>query len=60
VLKKYFAETVALEVLQSRLHKGLYIHSTSQDEIKFIQVFSKKVMPHFKVESANEKITASA
>jgi coenzyme F420-dependent glucose-6-phosphate dehydrogenase len=31
------------------------IHSTSPDEIKFIQMFSKKVMPHFKVENTIAK-----
>jgi coenzyme F420-dependent glucose-6-phosphate dehydrogenase len=31
------------------------IHSTSPDETKFIQMFSKKVMPHFKVETNTKK-----
>jgi coenzyme F420-dependent glucose-6-phosphate dehydrogenase len=34
----------------------VYIHSTSPDEIKFIQMFSKKAMPHFNVETYHEKI----
>jgi hypothetical protein len=37
------------------------MHSTSPDEIKFIQKFSKNVMPHFKGESAGgKKMAASA
>jgi coenzyme F420-dependent glucose-6-phosphate dehydrogenase len=38
----------------------VYIHSTSPDEIKFIQMFSKKVMPHFNVETHRGKVAASA
>ena len=38
----------------------VYIHSTSPDEIKFIQMFSKKVMPHFNNESNGRKKVASA
>ena len=38
----------------------VYIHSTSPDEIKFIQMFSKKVMSHFKVEPGGGKMPASA
>jgi coenzyme F420-dependent glucose-6-phosphate dehydrogenase len=38
----------------------VHIHSTSPDEIKFIQMFSKKVMPHFSVKSHDRKDTASA
>ena len=37
----------------------VYIHSTSPDEIKFIQMFSKKVMPHFNIETYREKIDTS-
>jgi hypothetical protein len=29
----------------------IYIHSMSPDEIKFIQMLSKRVMPHFSDES---------
>jgi coenzyme F420-dependent glucose-6-phosphate dehydrogenase len=38
----------------------VYIHSTSPDEIKFIEMFGKKVMPHFNSETHHGKITASA
>lgn len=38
----------------------VHIHSTSPDEIKFIQMFSKKVMPYFKVEPTSGKMDASA
>lgn len=38
----------------------VHIHSTSPDEIKFIQMFSKKVMPHFNVQTGGGKIAASA
>jgi coenzyme F420-dependent glucose-6-phosphate dehydrogenase len=38
----------------------VHIHSTSPDEIKFIQMFSKKVMPHFNVQTSGGKIAASA
>jgi coenzyme F420-dependent glucose-6-phosphate dehydrogenase len=38
----------------------VYIHSTSPDEIKFIEMFSKKVMPHFNIETHRGKINASA
>jgi len=38
----------------------VYIHSTSPDEIKFIQMFSKKVMPHFNVQTGGGKMAASA
>jgi coenzyme F420-dependent glucose-6-phosphate dehydrogenase len=37
----------------------VHVHSTSPDEIKFIQVFSKNVMPHFKVEPASGKVTTT-
>jgi coenzyme F420-dependent glucose-6-phosphate dehydrogenase len=37
----------------------VYIHSTSPDEIKFIQMFSKKVMPHFNIETHRGKMAAS-
>src|ERR687896_11610 len=33
----------------------VYVHSTSPDEIKFIQMFGKKVMPYFNVETYHEK-----
>ena len=32
----------------------VYVHSTSPDEVRFIQMFSKKVMPHFGIESLEE------
>jgi coenzyme F420-dependent glucose-6-phosphate dehydrogenase len=38
----------------------VYIHSTSPDEVKFIQMFSKKVMPHFIIETHRRKMAASA
>jgi coenzyme F420-dependent glucose-6-phosphate dehydrogenase len=39
----------------------VHIHSTSPDEIKFIQMFSKKVMPHFNnTETPGRKIAASS
>jgi coenzyme F420-dependent glucose-6-phosphate dehydrogenase len=38
----------------------VYIHSTSPDENKFIQMFSKKVMPHFNIETRSGKMAASA
>jgi coenzyme F420-dependent glucose-6-phosphate dehydrogenase len=38
----------------------VYIHSTSPDEIRFIQLFSKKVMPHFNIETRGGKMAASA
>jgi coenzyme F420-dependent glucose-6-phosphate dehydrogenase len=38
----------------------VHIHSTSPDEIKFIQMFSKKVMPHFNVQTGSGKMAASA
>jgi coenzyme F420-dependent glucose-6-phosphate dehydrogenase len=39
----------------------VYIHSTSPDEIRFIQMFSKKVMPHFNIHPPQgEKMAASA
>lgn len=38
----------------------VYIHSTSPDEIRFIQMFSKKVMPHFNIQPRDEKVAASA
>jgi coenzyme F420-dependent glucose-6-phosphate dehydrogenase len=37
----------------------VHIHSTSPDEIKFIQMFSKKVIPHLKGEPAGGKNAAS-
>jgi len=33
----------------------VYIHSTSPDETKFIQMFCKKVMPHFDKETVTKK-----
>jgi coenzyme F420-dependent glucose-6-phosphate dehydrogenase len=38
----------------------VHVHSTGPDEIKFIQMFSKKVMPHFKVEPGGRKVATSA
>jgi coenzyme F420-dependent glucose-6-phosphate dehydrogenase len=38
----------------------VYIHSTSPDEIRFIQMFSKKVMPHFNIQPRDQKVAASA
>jgi hypothetical protein len=38
----------------------VYVHSTSPDEIKFIQMFSKKVMPHFSNESDRTETATSA
>jgi coenzyme F420-dependent glucose-6-phosphate dehydrogenase len=38
----------------------VYVHSTSPDEIKFVQVFSKKVMPYFNIETRDGKSAASA
>ena len=39
----------------------VYIHSTSPDEIRFIQMFSKKIMPHFNIKQPRgEKMAASA
>jgi coenzyme F420-dependent glucose-6-phosphate dehydrogenase len=38
----------------------VYVHSTSPDENKFIQMFSKKVMPYFNIETSGRKIAASA
>ena len=38
----------------------VYIHSTSPDEIKFIQMFSKKVMPHFSVQPHGRKASSSS
>jgi coenzyme F420-dependent glucose-6-phosphate dehydrogenase len=38
----------------------VYVHSTSPDENKFIQMFSKKVMPHFNIETQGGKMAASA
>jgi coenzyme F420-dependent glucose-6-phosphate dehydrogenase len=39
----------------------VHIHSTSPDEIKFIQMFSKKVMPHFpNIETQGGKVATSA
>ena len=38
----------------------VYIHSTSPDEIKFIQMFSKKVMPHFSSGAYTEKTTSAS
>ncbi len=38
----------------------VYIHSTSPDEIKFIQIFSKKVMPNFNVEARGKKTAAAS
>ncbi len=37
----------------------VHIHSTSPDEIKFIQTFSKKVMPHFKAEPVSGEVATS-
>ena len=34
----------------------VYVHSTSPDEIRFIQMFSKKVMPHFNIQLRGEKM----
>lgn len=38
----------------------VYIHSTSPDEIKFIQMFSKRVMPHLNIASNTEKTNATS
>ncbi|HEX2230670.1 MAG TPA: LLM class flavin-dependent oxidoreductase, partial [Nitrososphaeraceae archaeon] len=38
----------------------VYIHSTSPDEIKFIQMFSKRVMPHLNIASNTEKTPATS
>jgi len=38
----------------------VYVHSTSPDEIRFIQMFSKKVMPHFNIQPYGENMAASA
>jgi coenzyme F420-dependent glucose-6-phosphate dehydrogenase len=38
----------------------IYIHSTSPDEKKFIQMFSKKVMPHLNSGAYREKTTAAS
>ncbi|WP_148680879.1 TIGR03557 family F420-dependent LLM class oxidoreductase [Candidatus Nitrososphaera gargensis] len=37
----------------------VYVHSTSPDEIKFIQMFSKKVMPHFSIEARGSRKTTA-
>jgi len=34
----------------------VYVHSTSPDEIKFVQEFSKKVLPHFEADIKSESI----
>jgi coenzyme F420-dependent glucose-6-phosphate dehydrogenase len=38
----------------------VYVHSTSPDENKFIQMFSKKVMPYFNIETSGRKMAAPA
>ena len=38
----------------------VYVHSTSPDEIKFVQVFSKKVLPYFNIETRDGKSASSA
>jgi coenzyme F420-dependent glucose-6-phosphate dehydrogenase len=38
----------------------VYVHSTSPDEIKFIQEFSKKVLPYFNIETRGGKSASSA
>jgi coenzyme F420-dependent glucose-6-phosphate dehydrogenase len=38
----------------------VYVHSTSPDEIKFIQVFSKKILPYFNNETRDGKSASSA
>jgi coenzyme F420-dependent glucose-6-phosphate dehydrogenase len=38
----------------------VYVHSTSPDEIKFIQEFSKKVLPYFNIETRGGKPASSA
>jgi coenzyme F420-dependent glucose-6-phosphate dehydrogenase len=38
----------------------VYIHSTSPDEVKFIQMFGEKVMPHFNVEMEGGKVFTSS
>jgi coenzyme F420-dependent glucose-6-phosphate dehydrogenase len=38
----------------------IYVHSTSPDEIKFIQMFSKRVMPHFSNELHRIETATSA
>jgi coenzyme F420-dependent glucose-6-phosphate dehydrogenase len=38
----------------------VYVHSTSPDEIKFVQVFSKKVLPYFNIETRGSKSASSA
>jgi coenzyme F420-dependent glucose-6-phosphate dehydrogenase len=38
----------------------VYVHSTSPDENKFIQMFSKKVIPYFNIETSGRKMAAPA
>jgi hypothetical protein len=38
----------------------VYVHNTSPDKIKFIQMFSKKGMPHFNDESRKTETATSA
>ena len=38
----------------------VYVHSASPDEIEFIQMFSKKVMPHFSNELHGTETATSA
>jgi coenzyme F420-dependent glucose-6-phosphate dehydrogenase len=38
----------------------VYVHSTSPDEIKFVQVFSKKVLPYFNIETRDGKSASSS
>jgi coenzyme F420-dependent glucose-6-phosphate dehydrogenase len=38
----------------------VYIHSTSPDEIKFIQMFGKKVMPYFNASTGTGKVFTSS
>ena len=52
-----------IKILEEYFNAGftrVYIHSTSPDEIRFIQMFSKKVMPHFNIQPRDEKVAASA